>query len=100
MKNQFFYTRKEIKTPAEGGEPVEISYRDSINISKIIRSVEFNGALVVVLDDLHERTKEVPNIDPKNNKHLGYKKVVETFQTEVYLYGEDIERFYKLTNIE
>jgi hypothetical protein len=59
-----------------------------------------DDTLVVLLDDMHERTREIPNINPKTNKVVGTKKRVEVFQTEVYLYGEDIERFKKLTNIE
>lgn len=99
MKNQFFYTRKDA---VEGTDPVEfIDREDSFNVDKIIRSVRMNDeSLVVLLDDMHERIREVPNINPKNNKVLGTKKVTEVFQTEVYLYGEDIERFKKLTNIE
>lgn len=92
------YTRKEA---VEGTDPVEYKeYVDSINVNKIIRSVEMtDGSLVVLLDDMHERTREVPNINPKNNKVIGTKKVTEVYQTEVYLYDEDIERFRNLTKI-
>ena len=104
MKNQFFYTRKEmITTPQENGEMLseEKTFTDSINVNKIIRSVRIdNDNLIVLLDDMHERTKEVPNINLKTNKVIGTKKQTEIYQTEVYLTGEDIERFYKLTNIE
>ena len=99
MKNQFFYTRKEL---IKDTEPLEFKeFKDSINIDKIIRSVRVDdNSLVVLLDDIHERTKEVPKINVKTNKVEGTKKVTEVFQTEVYLTGEDIERFYKLTTIE
>ena len=104
MKNQFFYTRKEmITTPQENGEMLseEKTFTDSINVNKIIRSVRIdNDNLIVLLDDMHERTKEVPNINLKTNKVIGTKKQTEIYKTEVYLTGEDIERFYKLTNIE
>ena len=56
-------------------------------------------SIVILLDDMHERTREVPNVSPKTNKVTGTKKVTEVYQTEVYLYGEDIERFRNLTNI-
>jgi len=99
MKNQFFYTRKE---PIQDTDPVEYKeYTDSINLNKVIRSVQMNDdTLVVLLDDMHERITEVPNINPKNNKVIGTKKKVDVYQTEAYLYEEDIERFRKLTNIE
>ena len=96
MKNQFFYTRRE---PIQGTDPVEFKeFTDSLNITKVIRSVRMDDEnLVVLLDDIHERVKEVPNINTKTNKMIGMKKVTEVFQTEVYLQGEDIERFKKAT---
>ncbi len=99
IKNQFFYTRKE---PIEGTDPLEFNeYRDSINLNKVIRSVEMSpDTIVVVLDDMHERVQEVPIINPKNNKVIGTKKKFQVFQTEAYLTGDDKERFEKLTNIE
>jgi hypothetical protein len=99
MKNQFFYTRKE---PIQDTDPVEYKeYTDSINLNKVIRSVQMSDdSIVVLLDDMHERVSEVPNINPKNNKVIGTKKKVDVYQTEAYLYGEDIERFKNLTNIE
>ena len=56
--------------------------------------------LVVLLDDIHERIKEVPNINTKTNKVIGMKKVSEVFQTEVYLQGKDIERFESITKFD
>tara|TARA_R110000803_G_scaffold176150_1_gene238637 strand:+ start:299 stop:598 length:300 start_codon:yes stop_codon:yes gene_type:complete len=99
MKNQFFYTRRE---PIQGTDPVEFKeFTDSLNITKVIRSVRMDDEnLVVLLDDIHERVKEVPNINTKTNKMIGMKKVSEVFQTEVYLQGEDIERFESITKFE
>jgi|TARA_R110000803_G_C11911461_1_gene313299 hypothetical protein len=99
MKNQFFYTRKEA---IQDTDPVEFKeFRDSLNISKVIRSVRMDDEnLVVLLDDIHERVKEVPNINTKTNKVIGMKKVSEVFQTEVYLQGSDIERFESITKFE
>ena len=96
--NQFYYTRKE---PIEGTEPVEYAeFTDSINLDKVIRTVQTStDTIVVLLDDMHERIREVANINPKTNKVSGTKKMTEVYQTEVYLYGEDIERFRNLTNI-
>jgi len=99
IRNQFFYTRKE---PIEGTDPQEFKeYTDSINLNKVIRSVQMSDdVLVVLLDDMHERTQEVPNINPKNNKVIGTKKKTQVFQTEAYLSDNDKVRFEKLTNIE
>lgn len=96
MRNQFFYTRKE---PIQDTDPVEFKeFTDSLNINKVIRSVRMDDEnLVVLLDDIHERIKEVPNINTKTNKMIGTKKVTEVFQTEVYLQGKDIERFKEMT---
>ena len=99
MKNQFFYTRRE---SIQGTDPVEFKeFTDSLNITKVIRSVRMDDEnLVVLLDDIHERIKEVPNINTKTNKVIGMKKVSEVFQTEVYLQGKDIERFESITKFE
>jgi hypothetical protein len=96
--NQFFYTRKEA---IKDTDPVEfVNLTDSINVNKVIRSVAMeDGSLIVLLDDIHERIKEVPVINTKSNKVTGMRKQVEVFQTEVFLFGEDIERFVKLTTI-
>jgi hypothetical protein len=97
--NQFYYTRKE---PIEGTEPVEYAeFTDSINLDKVIRTVQTStDTIVVLLDDMHERITEVPNINIKTNKMVGTKKKVDIYQTEAYLHGEDMERFRKLTNVE
>jgi predicted transcriptional regulator len=51
MKNQFFYTRRE---PIQDTDPVEFKeFTDSLNITKIIRSVRMDDEnLVVLLDDI------------------------------------------------
>jgi len=99
MKNQFYYTRKEA---IEGTDPVEYAeFLDSINLNKVIRTVQTaSDTVVVLLDDMHERVTEVPNINTKTNKVIGTRKKVEVYQTEAYLSGKDIERFRKLSNIE
>lgn len=96
--NQFFYTRKE---PIQGTDPLEFKeYLDSFNIEKVIRTiiVENNNRLVL-LDDIHERSTEVPDVNPKNGQTRGYKRERNTYQTEIYLTPEDSERFIKLLNI-
>ena len=96
--NQFFYTRKE---PIQGTDPLEFKeYLDSFNVEKVIRTmiVEYENRLVL-LDDIHERSTEVPDVNPKNGQTRGFKRERNTYQTEIYLTPADSERFVKLLNI-
>jgi hypothetical protein len=97
--NQFFYTRKE---PIQGTDPLEFKeHLDSFNIEKVIRTIIVeNGNRLVLLDDIHERSTEVPDVNPKNGQTRGYKRERNTYQTEIYLSPEDSERFVKVMNIE
>ena len=97
--NQFFYTRKE---PIQGTDPLEFKeHLDSFNIEKVIRTIIVeNGNRLVLLDDIHERSTEVPDVNPKNGQARGYKRERNTYQTEIYLSLEDSDRFVKLMNIE
>lgn len=91
MKNQFFYTR------VEG----EKTLTDSFNVNKALRSVELeDGRTLVLLDDLHERSQDVPEIDLKTNKMKGTKRQRDTFQSEIYLNAEDAARFRKLIELQ
>jgi hypothetical protein len=99
MQNQFFYTRKELVSGTPEN-PEFKEYRDSFNINKIVRSLTTDdGRLLILLDDLHERAQQVPDVDPKTNKMKGYKREKNTFQSEIYLDPADAERFLKLTSI-
>lgn len=99
MKNQFFYTRKELKSGTPEN-PVYNEFRDSFNINKVIRSVAIeDGRIMILLDDLHERAQEIPDIDPRTNKVKGVKRQKNTFQSEIYLEGADVERFYQVTSL-
>jgi hypothetical protein len=90
MKNQFYYTRTE-------GEK---SFKDSFNINKAVRTVTLeDGRTLVLLDDLHERSQDVPDIDIKTNKMKGTKRQRDTFQSEIYLDAEDAARFEQLTSL-
>jgi pimeloyl-CoA synthetase len=96
MKNQFFYTRI-----SESGKPT----RASFNVNKVIRTVlqeedDKDDVVLVLLDDLHERSHDVQQIDVKTNKFKGIKRQRDVFQSEIVLSMEDAERFFKLTNIE
>ena len=84
--NQFFYK--------EGED------WNSFNLEKVIRTVTLQDkSLLVLLDDLHERAVETPNINPKTNKVVGVQRKRDTYQSEIYLRGEDIARFRKATDL-
>ena len=84
--NQFFYKEGE--------------NWNSFNPDKVIRTVTMeDGSLLVLLDDIHERAVETPNINTKTNKVVGITRKRDVFQSEIFLKGEDIERFRKATDI-
>lgn len=90
-KNQFFYT-------ATIGDK---EYIASLNINKVIRSLENDEAgLIVILDDFNERVTQQPDIDIKTNKMKGFKSVRETVQSEIQLNAEDAKRFINLFEIK
>jgi hypothetical protein len=89
--NQFFYTR------VEG----EKTYHDSFNVNLVIRSVENeDGTVLVLLNDLHERSRDVPDINVKTNKVVGMKRQRDVFQSEITLSKEDGIRFRTLNEKE
>jgi hypothetical protein len=100
MQNQFFYTRKELVSGTPEN-PEFKEFRDSFNINKVVRSVTMeDGRVLILLDDIHERAQEVPDVDPKTNKMKGYKRVKNTFQSEIYLDPADAIKFYAVTSIQ
>jgi hypothetical protein len=99
MTNLFFYTRKELVSGTPEN-PEFKEFKDSFNINKVVRTVTIeDGRVLVLLDDIHERAQQVPDVDPKTNKMKGYKRERNTFQSEIYLDPADAERFSKLTSI-
>jgi len=91
MKNQFFYT----------AIIADKEYIASLNINKVIRTLENDEAgLIVILDDFNERVTEQPDIDLKTNKFKGMKKVRETVQSEITLNAEDAKRFINLFELK
>jgi hypothetical protein len=96
MNQLFFYTRKELVSGTPEN-PEFKEFKDSFNLNKVIRTMTMDdGRMLILLDDLHERAQEVPDIDPKTNKMRGQKRVKNTFQSEIYLDPADAERFYEL----
>jgi hypothetical protein len=91
MKNQFFYT----------AVIADKEYMASLNINKVIRTLENDEAgLIVILDDFNERVTEQPDVDLKTNKFRGFKKVRETVQSEITLNAEDAKRFINLFELK
>lgn len=85
----FFYTRE-----VDGK-----IYTDSFNLNKVVRSMQIEDEKVIlVLDDLHERSEPKPDIDPKTGKVKGEKRERNTYQTEITLTGADVARFHNLAN--
>lgn len=99
MKNQFFYTRREIS----GGTPEAPEYkefRDSFNVNKVIRSITLeDGRVLVLFDDMHERAQEVPDVDPKTKRMKGMKRERNMYQTEIFLDADDAKRFFELASV-
>ena len=96
MNTQFIYNRR---VPVEGSTETTL-VQDSFNITKVIRTMTIeDNKLMVLLDDLHERVQEVPEINPKTGKIGGMRRERNTFQSEIYLDKEDGARFLKLTGI-
>ena len=98
LNNQFVYTITHNVGTQEIPEMKD--FKGSFNVNKVIRSLEQNDDLIVILDDFNERSHKVPDIDIKTNKMVGYKNVRETVQSEIVLNKKDKERFFKLTTIE
>lgn len=87
MNNLFFYTRE-----VDGK-----IYTDSFNLNKVIRSVQVDdNKVLVLLDDAHDRSEDVPDIDPKTGKQRGIKRQRNTYSTEISLVDEDVTRFHNL----
>jgi hypothetical protein len=86
----FFYTRK-----TEDGK----IFTDSFNLNKVIRSVQMDdNKVLVLLDDAHDRSEDVPDVDPKTGKQRGIKRQRNTYSTEISLVDEDVTRFNSLNN--
>lgn len=105
MRTQFFYTRREVVAngaPSRPNEnPIYVNRKDSFNVNAVVRSVEMaDGSVLVLLNDIHERTTETPNISVKSNKVTGMVRKRDTFQSEIYLSKEDGERFFRASAID
>jgi len=105
MRTQFFYTRREVVAngaPSRPNEtPIYVYRKDSFNLDKVVRSIEMqDGSVLVLLNDIHERTTETPNINVRTNKATGVTRKRDTYQSEIYLSKEDGERFYQQSAVE
>jgi hypothetical protein len=83
----FFYTRE-----VDGK-----IYTDSFNLNKVIRSMQVDdNKVILVLDDLHERSEDAPDVDPKTGKVRGQKRQRNSYQTEITLLDENAIKFNNL----
>ena len=63
MRTQFFYTRKVTVPGGPADTPDTKEVHDSFNLEHVVRSLTMtDGTVLVLLDDIHERTVEQPNI--------------------------------------
>lgn len=112
MRNQFFYTRKEMvvdpvqpevdpfSSTIPAPRTIILHHEESFNVNLVIRNAVLpDGRRLVLIDDIHERSVEVPDINLKTNQMKGYKRERNTYQTEIFLDPEDAVRFKKLTEI-
>ena len=81
----------------------EVTYKDSFNVSKVIRTHTVKkGQIVVLLDDGHEETQKTPVLKNPNKKgpitkaDITEEKNRVYLQSEILLIGEEAESFYKL----
>lgn len=100
----FIYTRtvtKNLPHPDDTSNIVKevTSFKESFNLSKVIRSVmRDTQTLIVLLDDGHEESIEIipEERDPKTGKvkKEGVKKRL-FLASEIELTGDDIDRFFE-----
>lgn len=107
MKTQFVYKRKIEMPPVKedtergiiGADGYTKTVYDSFNIDCVIRSITMDdGSLLVLLNDLHERTMEKPKFNSRG-KMTGMHRVKETYQSEIQLSPEEGKDFLKTTSI-
>ena len=97
MKNQFIYKRKVDIPGTEETETHTKTVYDSFNTDLIIRIVaKDQGGAVVLLNDIHERSVEVPDIDTKRNKIIGKKRQRDTYQSEIQISEEELKQLYSI----
>lgn len=99
-KNQFFYKRVTYGPKKEGEEkPDEIVWEDSFNMNKVIRSMSFKDDLVILLDDGHEASEEVPVKNKRGG--IDYQRQRMWVQSEIHLKDpEDMKRYKELSEVK
>lgn len=116
----FMYRRKvnERKLDSEGnvipildteGNPTgkfemeEVTLKDHMDLTRVIRTHAINRrSVVVLLDDGHEITDKIPVLKPgrKGKKNIGPDDVMEEKarvwqQSEIQLFDEDVDRYFE-----
>ena len=93
---QFFYDRREPQAPKEGETEITwVTFRDSFNVDKVVRTVEYEkGKLVVVLDDGHEEARDIEARDEKGRPITRRER--QWMLTQIYLNEEDTVKYWKM----
>lgn len=99
--NQFFYTRKNPLQPKVGETELQFEYMtDSFNVECVLRSYEYEkGKLYVLLNDGHEESREQPTYS-NTGKEKGVERKRQWVVSEIYLEGEDVDRFRQYFNCD
>lgn len=94
MANLFFYNRISTQPdPNDKDKQIEKSFRDCLNLDKILRVVQFEPDLiVVVMDDGHEDKVDVPIVVKGRQETQTVRRFT---QTEIGIKGkEQVDAFY------
>lgn len=90
--------------PTNQVETEEKVFQDTMNLDMVIRSYRASEEkLIVLLKDGHETTEKTPVlINPKKppvESNIREEKVRMWVQSEILLYGEDINRFFEALGV-
>lgn len=98
IKNQFAYSVKVIEGKDDQGVDIIGHVKQTFNIEYVIRSIALKGGgLMVILDDGHERSEDVPVKDKKGKIEMRRER--NRFQSEIELLPEDAERFLEMVTL-
>lgn len=93
MSRLFFYNRIE-KIKDEAGVETEKTFRDSINLDLVLRSIQIaDNLVVVILDDGREEKFEIPVVNRGKTEIQTQRRFV---QTQIPIDGlEQVKSFYE-----
>lgn len=91
--SRFFYNRIE-KIKDEAGVDTEKIFRDSINLDKVLRTVQIaDNLVIVILDDGREEKFDIPVVNKGRTEYQTQRRFV---QTQIPIDGlEQVQRFFE-----